>query len=99
MSIFNLSYKELAIPYFKEVFEVIDQTMIAHQIAYYLKSNKLENRILRLLKHEPLAHKESKIARDWASKKGWEIQYALKILASLQKGMISNADYDPPTLP
>jgi protein gp37 len=36
MSLSNLSYKELAIPYFKEVFEVIDQTMIAHQIAYYL---------------------------------------------------------------
>lgn len=63
------------------------------------KTSKLENRILRILNHELIAHKESKIARDWASKKGWEIQYALKILAALQKGMKSNADYYPPTLP
>lgn len=32
----NQSYKELAIPYFKEVFEIIDQTMIDHKIPYYL---------------------------------------------------------------
>lgn len=32
----NQSYKELAIPYFKEVFEIIDETMIDHKIPYYL---------------------------------------------------------------
>lgn len=30
------SYKELGIPYFKEVFEIIDQTMIDHKIPYYI---------------------------------------------------------------
>ncbi len=30
------SYKELGIPYFKEVFEMIDQTMIDHKIPYYI---------------------------------------------------------------
>lgn len=64
----------------------------ANLLTNYLRP---ENRILRLLNYELIAHKESKIARDWASKKGWEIQYALKILAALQKGMISNADYYP----
>jgi hypothetical protein len=32
MSTSNQSYKELAIPYFKEVFDHIDQVMIQHQI-------------------------------------------------------------------
>ena len=32
----NQSYKELAIPYFKEVFEVIDGVMIHNHIPYYL---------------------------------------------------------------
>lgn len=36
MSTSNQSYKELAIPYFKEVFEIIDHSMIQHQIPYYL---------------------------------------------------------------
>ncbi len=30
------SYKELAIPYFKEVFDIIDKVMIQHNIPYYL---------------------------------------------------------------
>lgn len=36
MSTSNQSYKELAIPYFKEVFEIIDQVMIKHSVPYYL---------------------------------------------------------------
>lgn len=32
----NQSYKELAIPYFKEVFYIIDEVMLSHQIPYYL---------------------------------------------------------------
>jgi predicted nucleotidyltransferase len=36
MSTSNQSYKELAIPYFKEVFEIIDEIMQKHQIPYYL---------------------------------------------------------------
>jgi predicted nucleotidyltransferase len=36
MSTSNQTYKELAIPYFKEVFELIDEVMIAHNIPYYL---------------------------------------------------------------
>lgn len=30
------SYKELAIPYFKEAFPIIDDIMHKHQIPYYL---------------------------------------------------------------
>jgi predicted nucleotidyltransferase len=36
MSTSNQSYKELAIPYFREVFECIDRIMIGHGIPYYL---------------------------------------------------------------
>jgi predicted nucleotidyltransferase len=36
MSILNQTYKELAIPYFKEVFDCIDEIMIKHKIPYYL---------------------------------------------------------------
>lgn len=32
----NQSYKELAIPYFKEVFDIIDKVMRIHSIPYYL---------------------------------------------------------------
>lgn len=36
MNTSNQSYKELAIPYFEEVFEIIDDIMHKHQIPYYL---------------------------------------------------------------
>ena len=36
MSTLNQSYKELAIPYFKEVFDIIDEIMIEHAVPYYL---------------------------------------------------------------
>ena len=36
MSISKQTYKELAIPYFKEVFDCIDEIMINHKIPYYL---------------------------------------------------------------
>lgn len=36
MSTSNQSYKELAIPYFKEVFEIIDEIMQKHKVPYYL---------------------------------------------------------------
>lgn len=36
MSTSNKSYKELSIPYFYEVFEIIDKVMFQHQIPYYL---------------------------------------------------------------
>ncbi|WP_461533699.1 hypothetical protein [Sinomicrobium sp.] len=36
MSTSNQTYKELAIPHFKEVFELIDHVMVKHNIPYYL---------------------------------------------------------------
>ncbi len=32
----NQTYKELSIPYFKDVFEIIDKIMVKHKIPYYL---------------------------------------------------------------
>jgi len=36
MSSSNQTYKELAIPYFRDVFEIIDKIMLKHKIPYYL---------------------------------------------------------------
>jgi predicted nucleotidyltransferase len=36
MTTLNQSYKELAIPYFREVFEIINETMMKHSVPYYL---------------------------------------------------------------
>ena len=36
MNSLNQTYKELGIPYFKEVFDIIDEIMIHHEIPYYL---------------------------------------------------------------
>ena len=36
MSTLNQTYKELAIPYFREVFETIDEIMARHNIPCYL---------------------------------------------------------------
>ncbi len=36
MNSLNQTYKELSIPYFKEVFEIIDKIMLKHKIPYYL---------------------------------------------------------------
>lgn len=36
MNSFNQTYKELSIPYFKEVFEIIDEIMVKQKIPYYL---------------------------------------------------------------
>ncbi len=36
MSTLNQSYKELAIPFFKEVFDIIDEIMFKHCVPYYL---------------------------------------------------------------
>ena len=36
MNSLNQTYKELAIPYFKEIFDSVDEVMIQHRIPYYL---------------------------------------------------------------
>ncbi len=49
MNTSNQTYKELAIPYFKETFDCIDQIMHAHNIPYYLIG--VSAIALELLKH------------------------------------------------
>ncbi len=36
MSTLNQTYKDLAIPYFKEVFDIIDNVLVKEGIPYYL---------------------------------------------------------------
>lgn len=54
-----------------------------------LKSEVLEKRILNVLDTNINDKQESKIAKDWASKKGWEMEYALKVLRAFQKGILT----------
>jgi predicted nucleotidyltransferase len=51
------------------------------------KSEVLSHRIAKVLAENLEAVGESKIARDWASKKGWEIEYALGLMRAFQKGL------------
>lgn len=70
-----------------------DQLLISAEVlgrkarTILLKSKELEKRILNVLDTNINDDKESKIAKDWAIKKGWEIKYALKIIRAFRKGI------------
>lgn len=51
------------------------------------KSEALEGRIIEVLGATIIDEHESKIAKDWASKKDWDVEYALLVLRALQKGI------------
>jgi predicted nucleotidyltransferase len=184
MNISKRSYKELAIPYFKEVFVLIDQAMNENEIPYYLigvnaislellksgvkpsrgtkdidfavmiilklvswsdrpeerendladilmiidhyfdhffdeiikfhvdlftedfnkylisaevlgrearlilnKSDILEKRIINLLESQIYAGQQSKIARNWAIKKSWDITFSQKVISAFRNGL------------
>lgn len=73
----------------------LDQLLISAEVLgrkannILLKSEVLEKRILNVLDANINDEQESKIAKDWASKKGWEIEYALKVLLAFQKGILT----------
>jgi predicted nucleotidyltransferase len=56
--------------------------------AILLKSEVLRNRILNVISTNLNDKQESKIARDWASKRDWEMKYALDIIVEFQKGIL-----------
>lgn len=74
--------------------EEFDQLLISAEVLgrkarnILLKSEVLEKRILNVLNANINDEQESKIAKDWASKKGWKIEYALKVLRAFQKGIL-----------
>jgi len=70
-----------------------DELLIAAEVLgrkskqYLKKSEALTVRISNVLADNLNAESDSKIAREWARIKGWEIEYAYTILASFQKGL------------
>jgi predicted nucleotidyltransferase len=73
--------------------EDFDQLIISAEVlgrkarAVLLKSEVLEKRILTVITDNINSQQKSKIAKNWASKKGWEMEYALKLLHAFQKGI------------
>ena len=74
--------------------EEFDQLLISAEVLgrksrkILLKSETLENRILNVLDANLKSNEKSKIAKDWAVKKDWEIEYALKVIKAFQKGIL-----------
>jgi len=70
-----------------------DQLLIAAEVLgrksrrYIKKSEVLSEHIKKVLETNLTDEEESKIAKEWARIKDWEIEYAFSILKSFQKGL------------
>ena len=54
---------------------------------YTEKSNKLSERISKILNNNLEQESQSAIAKEWARNRDWEIEYALKLIKAFQKGI------------
>lgn len=93
---FNIEYDEILQNHF-DIFpeeEDFDELIVGAQVLgrkarqYLEQSETLSNRILEILNANLQQASESKIARVWAGRRSWEIEYAFSILKSLQKGLL-----------
>jgi len=55
--------------------------------SYIEKSDKLSERITRILKNALEQNSQSAIAREWARRRDWPIEYALNLIEAFQKGI------------
>lgn len=93
---FDNNFDEI-VEYHNDVFgeEGFDKTIISAEVLgrkarkILVKSAVLENRIIRILEQNLKSEAQSKIARTWATRKNWEIEYALKVIKSFQKGILT----------
>lgn len=82
MNTSNQTYKEIAIPYFKETFDYVDQIMHAHNIPYYLIgisaiALELLNAGIKLGRGtKDIDFAISKIAKEWTRILDVEVEYA-----------------------
>jgi predicted nucleotidyltransferase len=92
---FDLEYDEI-VEYHHDTFTDADEfdpfkiasEVLGRKAKFYLdKSEKLSKRILQVIEDNLKEPETSKIAKDWARRKDWEIEYAFKILESFQKGL------------
>ena len=75
--------------------EEFDKVLIAAKVLgrksrnVILKSKVLESRILSVLDASISSKHASRIAKDWAQKKDWDMEYALKVLQAFQQGILN----------
>src|SRR5690349_6284698 len=113
----NQSYRDLAIPYFIDVFRIVDEVLKANDAPYYLigvtatdiqllkegievmgrniaailkKSPRLQQRIMKVLDENTSEPNKSSIGKHWASKYHLDVEYAMKLLNSIKKGINEN---------
>ena len=77
----------------RRVEDEFDQILISAEVLgrkarkILAKSKELESRIIYVLEQNLKSEFQSTIARDWATKKDWTVEYALKVFKSLYTGM------------
>ena len=91
---FDLEFDEIVTHHFDTFPEgELDQLLVAARVlgrkaAEVLKqSAKLEQRILGILEKSELDPTNSPIAKQWAQKKDWDMQYAGSLLSELKRGI------------
>lgn len=91
---FDIEYDEI-VEFHHDTFQEddLDQLLIGAEVlgrkinSILTRSKHLSNRIHRVLADNLNGASESRIARDWARRKGWEIEYAFSVLKAFQKGL------------
>ncbi len=91
---FNFNFDEI-VEFHNDIFPEndFDQLKIAAEVLgrkskkYLIKSELLSNRIVTLLKKNLTDINESKIAKEWAITKNWNMEYAINLLNAFYKGI------------
>jgi hypothetical protein len=89
MSTSGQTYKALAIPFFKESFDCIDEVMKGLGFPYYLIGvSAIAQRVLRVLEGNLQDAARSAIAKEWARKLGSDLTSAHALLRAFQQGIM-----------
>ena len=92
---FELEFDEI-VEFHNDTFpeeDILDPLKVAAEVLgrksqiYLNKSPKLAERIYKVLDDNLIDETQSYIAKNWAQKKDWEIEYAFTILKAFQKGL------------
>ena len=68
---------------------IISAEVLGRKVKLYIeKSDKLSERISKILNSNLEQESQSAIAKEWARNRDWEIEYALKLIKAFQKGII-----------
>jgi predicted nucleotidyltransferase len=94
---FNLEFDDI-VEFHHDTFpeeEDIDRYRVAAEVigrkagVYLDKSERLAKRIHKLMEVNLMIESEPAIAKEWARKRDWTIEYAFSILQAFQKGLLN----------